>query len=1062
MINLPYFFTLTGTPAAATGAAATGLAAIWWEAPPASYVVSAVVPLVTSGCLIVISLCLLTSTESIPGSRLLRIFAGLLCASGVLHFLVFWHAAGANEDSSSAAGLVTAILLTLAVGLLLRWFRHTARSTNLERIQNSLQEAREQLTREQHLMSALVDNLPDCIYFKDAESRFLRCNQRTADVFGLAGPNDAVGCSDHDFFSREEADEYRADELQIMQTGQPLINKEEYELWRDGTYHWVLSTKLPLRDASGRIIGTFGLSRDISQLKRTEQRLAAKVGELESLHAEYSREQNLFRTLIENIPDAVFFKDREGRFIRVNPAMARNAGMEHPDQMVGLTDADVWQDELVAAARDDERRILQTGQPLIGKQEEVIRKSDGLTRWVLSTKMPLFDVDGETAGTFGLARDITTLKQTQQWLTDSQERFELAAQGTNDGLWDWNILTHEVWYAPRFMELLRLDPIAAHSFPRTLDSLTDRLHPDDRERVLKSLQKHLVSGEPHDEEYRLETADGTYRWFRGRGQARWDEQDRPVRMAGSIQDIHAAHLAQVELGAVRRQLQQALEGGNVGMWDWDILTNKVEVSPELMTQIGRDPEQPWTSLQDWEDCLHPDDREEAKQLTWNYIEGISEEYESSFRLRHASGSYRWILSRGKLFRNEDGKPGRFIGVHVDVTELREAEEALAESEARFRGIFHQTFQFIGLLSPDGTVLDANRTALQNAGITADEVIGLKFWQTVWWIHSDELQRRLQLAIQRAAAGDFDRFEATHPAADGSTIHVDFSLKPVTDEQGAVIYLIPEGRDVTELKKYQQQLKARSDELERSNRELEQFAYVASHDLQEPLRTVVGFCQLLDLEYRNSLDDNGRMYLTTIVEGGRRMQSLITDLLEYSRVGRRGKPFSLTPLQEIMEQVQALLHSAIVESEAQIEVDELPHVHVDVSQMVRLFQNLVGNSLKYRGTEPPRIRIWAENHDSCRKVYVSDNGIGIDRAFSEQIFIIFKRLHTREEYPGTGIGLAVCRRIAERHGGQIRLVYDHPRAVSKSGSTFELTLPAECPDSSLGDTPPSLRPEAADR
>ncbi len=1002
-----------------------------------------VADLVTFFCITVISLVLIFWATPTGKTRLVRCMSIAFCGSGILHFLAFWHRDQPFHSSSVAIGSAIAMVVILTVALVIYLLKQSAGALHLAQTRKSLSLAQEQLLVEQHLMSSLVDNMPDSIYFKDKDSKFIRCNRRTAEVFGLSGPKDAVGKSDHDFFSQAEADEYRADELHIMQTGEPIINKEEYELWPDGKHHWVLSTKLPLLDAEKNIIGTFGLSRDISELKKAEAHLAAKVDELQELHGRYMQEQNLFSALIENIPDAVFFKNRNCEFIRVNPAMARDAGFKRPEDMIGLTDADVWGEDLADAALSDEQQIMTTGQPIIGKQEKVTRQSDGETRWVLATKMPLRDASNEIVGTFGLARDITTLKITQQSLAESQERFELAVMGTNDGLWDWNVETNEVWYAPRFRELLGFSADETRAFPNQLTSFRDRLHPDDRDRVTRSFDRHIEDHVPHDEEYRLKTADGEYRWFRGRGQAHWDGHGKAVRMAGSIQDIHQRHEAQAELANLQLQLQQALQGGNVGMWDWDILTNEVTVSPELMLQIGEDPEQPWVTLNDWETRLHPDDRDAAVQRTQDYIAGRTQEYESSFRLRHSDGSYLWILSRGKLFRKEDGQPRRFIGVHIDVTELRRVQEALAESEARFRGIFNQTFQFIGLLKPDGTCLDANRTSLQGAGVSPEDVIGQKFWDTVWWSHSAELQQRLQQAVKKAAAGEFDRFEATHPAPDGSFVFVDFSLKPVTDDQGEVVYLIPEGRDVTELKQYQNELKARSDDLERSNKELQQFAYVASHDLQEPLRTVVGFCRLLEMEYQNAFDETGRMYLDTIVDGGKRMQQLISDLLDYSRAGR-GNSFEPVDLMDVMEQVKALLYSQIAESQAVVTFGDLPTIVGDVGQIVRLFQNLVGNAIKYRGDRTPIVKIWSERLDSEWKLFVSDNGIGIDEDFSDQVFIIFKRLHTREEYPGTGIGLAICRRIVERHGGQIRWIRSHPKQADPDhGSTFEITLPV-CP------------------
>jgi len=993
----------------------------------------------TFGSLVAMSVLLYRHSTTALSATQVRLFAAMAGVCGLLHFLKFWNQGESTTFVSMLAGIICATALMLVIGVI-SWslLRHSDVSGDL---QQCLHDAKEELLRERDLLKMLADNIPDSIYFKDLQSRFIRCNQKTADIFKLESPDQAIGKSDHDFFPESEADEYRADERHIIETGQPIINKEEYEQWQDGQYHWVLSTKMPLRDADQNIVGTFGLSRDITQQKLAEKNLKDKIDELQNLHSQYVREQQLFSSLIENIPDAVFFKDDQCRFLRVNPAMAADAGFALPEEMTGLTDADVWGNNLAVEALADEHQIMETGKPIIGKEEEIVRKSDSRKRWVLATKMPLRDADGMIVGTFGLARDITNLKEAEQQLTQSKERFELAVRGTNDGLWDWHVQSNKVWYAPRFRELLGYSK--GDDFPDQLNSFTDRLHRDDRHRVLKSLNDHLRSRSPHDEEYRLLTQYAGYRWFRGRGQATWDETGEPIRMAGSIQDVHERRLTQDTLASTKLKLQQALIGGNVGMWDWNIETNDLEVSPELMHQIGGDMSNPWTSFDDWERAVHSDDLPLAQKKVWDYIEGRTDKYKVSFRLRTVSGGYRWILSRGMLFRNEAGQPGRFIGVHVDITELRETQQALAESEARFRGIFNQTFQFIGLMSPDGTLVDANRASLHGAGIDASEVLGRKFWDTIWWTHSPEQQERLRQAVRKAAAGEFDRFEATHLSPDGSIIYIDFSLKPVLNDAGEVLYLIPEGRDVSELKQYEEQLKLRTLALEQSNQELEQFAYIASHDLQEPLRTIVGFCQLLELDHKASLDETGKKYLNMVVDGGKRMQSLINDLLEYSRVARRGRAFKLQSVGTAVEEACALLHSAIDEAGATIDVSELPELAIDLGQMVRVFQNLIGNAVKYREKQAPHVRIWAEPAGSNWNIYVADNGIGIAREFAEQVFIIFKRLHTREEYSGTGIGLAICRRIIERHGGRIQLVYADGSATS--GSVFKITLPILPPE-----------------
>ena len=489
---------------------------------------------------------------------------------------------------------------------------------------------------------------------------------------------------------------------------------------------------------------------------------------------------------------------------------------------------------------------------------------------------------------------------------------------------------------------------------------------------------------------------------------------------------------------------------------------------------------------------------------------------------------------------------------------------ISQSEAKLRGIIDQALNFIGLLSTDGILLDGNRTALDAAGVSAEEVLGKPFWDTPWWTHSTEMQERLKKAIRRANAGETDRFEATHPTPDGGLIYVDVTLKPLRDDSGKIIYLVPEGRDITHQKaaidalvtaelrlenaldgaeigvwdwnvvtddvfvspqvtaqlgatepwtsladwtdnlhpndqdaaekviadylsgdipeyentfrlkhvdgtyrwifsrgqllrdaegeplrmvgvhiditervEQQKLLAEQAEELKASNTELEQFAYVASHDLQEPLRAVAGYAKLLLDNYGDSLEEKGKGYAERTVDGAKRMQRLIADLLEYSRVSRQGQSFKPTHLAESVQDAIVLLGAAIQESGAIVEVSELPSVMADSSQMVRLLQNVVGNAIKYRGEASPKIEISAERSDEAGfwTIRVKDNGIGIAPEHVERVFVIFHRLHNRDEYTGTGIGLAVCRRIVERHGGRMHV---EPNAVA--GSTFVFTLP----------------------
>jgi len=240
-----------------------------------------------------------------------------------------------------------------------------------------------------------------------------------------------------------------------------------------------------------------------------------------------------------------------------------------------------------------------------------------------------------------------------------------------------------------------------------------------------------------------------------------------------------------------------------------------------------------------------------------------------------------------------------------------------------------------------------------------------------------------------------------------------------------------------LEEERDKLAALKNDLERSNQELEQFAYVASHDLQEPIRMVASYTQLLERQYNDLLDDKGRKYIFFATDGAKRMQQLIDDLLTFSRVGTRGKEFAMVNSSEACKQAIANLDIAIKESASEITVDELPIVYGDDVQLLQLFQNLIGNAIKYRGDKNPKIHIGSEEKEKEWLFSVSDNGIGIDEKYKDRIFIIFQRLHTKKEYNGTGIGLAVCKKIVERHGGHIWI-----KSQSEEGTTFYFTIPKE--------------------
>jgi light-regulated signal transduction histidine kinase (bacteriophytochrome) len=269
--------------------------------------------------------------------------------------------------------------------------------------------------------------------------------------------------------------------------------------------------------------------------------------------------------------------------------------------------------------------------------------------------------------------------------------------------------------------------------------------------------------------------------------------------------------------------------------------------------------------------------------------------------------------------------------------------------------------------------------------------------------------------------------------DGTEFPVEISLSPLTTDEGVLV--TASIRDITERRRAEADLRRTAAELTRSNTELAQFAYVASHDLQEPLRAVAGCVQLLQQRYEGDLDARAHELIAHAVAGATRMQTLIHDLLAYSRVSTHAKPLQPADCAMILKDVLANLEVNVRESEATVTSAALPTVMADPTQLRQLFQNLIGNALKFRGEQSPKIHVSAERHDGEWELSVCDNGIGIDRQYFERIFQVFQRLHTQREYAGSGIGLAICKKIVERHGGRIWVA-----SQPGKGSTFFFTIP----------------------
>lgn len=369
----------------------------------------------------------------------------------------------------------------------------------------------------------------------------------------------------------------------------------------------------------------------------------------------------------------------------------------------------------------------------------------------------------------------------------------------------------------------------------------------------------------------------------------------------------------------------------------------------------------------------------------------------------------------------------------DITERKRMEEGLRASEERYRTLVETVPDAIFSLSPDGRLTSLNPAFEKITGWSRAEWIGKSFHAI---LHPDDLARATDHLFNALSGKMSPIFEARVLCKSGRYITGEFIGAPHIKD-GKVIEVIGFAREITDRKKAEEALKEKTEELARSNRELEAFAYVASHDLQEPLRMVTNFVQLLAKRYKGKLDSNADDFINFAVDGAMRMWNLINDLLAYSRVGTRGHPFEPINCETILQEALDNLKVTMEESGAVVTRRSLPTVTADSSQLGQLFQNLIGNAIKFRGNERPRIHVSANRNGNGWTFSVRDNGIGIAPEYTERIFIIFQRLHGRQQYPGTGIGLAICKKIVEAHGGRIWV-----ESAPEKGATFYFTLPKE--------------------
>ena len=626
---------------------------------------------------------------------------------------------------------------------------------------------------------------------------------------------------------------------------------------------------------------------------------------------------------------------------------------------------------------------------------------------------------------FFCGKDVTARKQGEEELRAAEERFRAVTSSTRDGIVSAD-LNGRINFWNRGAETI-FGRTAEEMLGRPLTDLMPERYRDAHRagmaRFIATREGRVMGSTVEVEglradgtEFPLELSLGS--WVQG-GQ---------MCFTGVLRDQSDRVRARRALREAEERFAGAFEGAAVGLMlaapDGTLIR-----ANRALCELSGWPEEELVGRR-FDALLHPDDRGLDAPALDAMLAGRTRRLATERRFVSADGAVRVVRINLSLIRDGGEAPLHFVGQIEDVTERRRMVEALMISQARYKGLIGGLpDSTVHLFDHDLRLLLSEGERMRAHGYDPDAMEGRLLRDVV----PEAAFERLAPQYRAALAGETRSFD--HEASDGTASYW-VQIVPLRDDLGHVIGGMALSRDITERRAAERVLEDRAQELERSNAELEQFAYIASHDLSEPLRMVSSYLQLLRRRYQGRLDADADEFIDFAVDGAARMRDLIDDLLTYSRAGRGDAPLVPVASRTVVERVAEGVRSGDDAREADVRIGDLPVVLGDEQQLGQLFQNLIGNAVKFVPEDRvPVVEVSAERDGALWRFAVADNGIGLEPAHAERIFRMFQRLHTRESYAGTGIGLAIAKKVVERHGGTISAA---PRP--EGGSVFRFTLP----------------------
>ena len=800
-------------------------------------------------------------------------------------------------------------------------------------------------------------------------------------------------------------------------------------LHKDGSWRDVEAVGTSFRDENGRYY-LVSNGRDITERKKMERDLVES--------------EKRYRLIAQYSTDLVWVIDPATNYYTYASPSIENILGYSVEEALKLDPEKCVTPESFVICRKHVAGVLQSIERGETPEKEVyeiehIRK-DGRTVWMESIAVPVFDGEGKLIAIQGASRDITERKRMENALRESEERYRLIAENVTDIIFllDPDTLI-PIYVSPSVQKVLGYTPQEFYQSPPE-----DKVSSDSAKMVRSCLEnavREARADRPAEGRFEVENLhkDGSPVWLEAIFGMVYDDAGKLVAVQVSNRDITERKRVEAALRASEERYRLIAENSNdvISLIDPDTL-KPFYASPSFERLYG------YTLKEAGEKVFKP----EFLKIIRDSLGEIVKETRAGNPIKrerleverfHKDGSVIWTESNLSTVIDETGKLVAIQSVDRDITERKRVEAALRASEERYRLIAENANDIIFLIDPETLMpFYVSPSAEKVLGFSPQEMCESPPEKMLKPESAKEVRRFLEKVVQDAIAGNYNeggRFEIEQRKKDGSFIWLDVSFNSILDDSGKVAAIQCVDRDISDRKKAEKDLARRTEELARSNEELEHFAYVASHDLQEPLRMVASYTGLLARRYKGKLDSDADEFIEFAIDGATRMKQLIEDLLLYSRVGTRGKAFAPVDTQALLNNVLLDLKVAIEDAGATVVSDHLPVVSADWVQIGQVFQNLINNAIKFRSADPPLIKVSAKAEENHWVFSVEDNGIGIDPQFAQRIFVIFQRLHTRDKYPGTGIGLAVCKRIIERHKGRIWL-----ESTPGKGTVFYFTLP----------------------